>query len=153
MDHKTPHGLRPFVPSPHETRGSIRYLAHDDVPMATDGEDTSICSTEEMEKYESLRHREVGHTHVYDVNLLERVGIDEELPLILRTIGWGKLYEGDLMETCEGSIPIFQWRRRITRLGKRVDIHGLTTTVQGCCALATDTPTPVVDVILWSTTT
>jgi hypothetical protein len=26
------------------------------------------------------------------VNLLERVGLDEELPTILRTIGWGKLY-------------------------------------------------------------
>jgi hypothetical protein len=38
-------------------------------------------------------------------------------------------------------------------LGKRVDIHDLTTTVQGRCALATDTPTPVVDVILWSMTT
>jgi hypothetical protein len=58
-----------------------------------------------------------------------------------------------LMETREGWIPIFQWRQRITRLGKRVDIHGQTTTVQGRCAWATDTPTPVVDVILWSTTT
>jgi hypothetical protein len=27
------------------------------------------------------------------VNLLERVEMDEELPLILRTIGWGKLYD------------------------------------------------------------
>jgi hypothetical protein len=31
-------------------------------------------------------------------------------------------------------------------LRKRVDIHGLTTTVQGRCALATDTPTSMVDV-------
>jgi hypothetical protein len=75
------------VPSPHETRGSIRYLAHDDVTMATDGIDISIGSTEEMEKYESLHHREFGHTRVYDVNLLERVGTDKELPLILWTIG------------------------------------------------------------------
>jgi hypothetical protein len=43
-----------FVPSPHETGGSIRCLAHDDIPMATDSDDISICSTEEMEKYESL---------------------------------------------------------------------------------------------------
>jgi hypothetical protein len=85
------------VPSPHETEGSIRYLVHDDVPMATDGDNISICNTEEMEKYESLYHREFGQTHVYDVNLLERVGIDEELPLILKTIGWGKLYGGDRM--------------------------------------------------------
>jgi hypothetical protein len=27
------------------------------------------------------------------VNLLERVGLDEELPTILETIGWGKLYD------------------------------------------------------------
>jgi hypothetical protein len=43
-----------FVPSPHETGGSICYLAHDDVPIATDGDDISIRSTKEMEKYESL---------------------------------------------------------------------------------------------------
>jgi hypothetical protein len=83
-----------FVPSPHETGGSIRYHAHDDVPMAMDGNNISIRSTEEMEKYKSLHHQEFGHTHVYDVNLLERVGMDEELPLILMTIGWEKLYGG-----------------------------------------------------------
>jgi hypothetical protein len=65
--------------------------------MVTDGDDISIRSTEEMEKYESLYQREFGHTRIYDVNLLERVGMDEELPLILRTIGWGKLYRGDQM--------------------------------------------------------
>jgi hypothetical protein len=73
--------------------GSSRYLAHDDVPSATDDDDISIHTTEEMEKYESLRCREFAHTHVYDVNLLEKVGLDEELPIILRTIGWGKLYD------------------------------------------------------------
>jgi hypothetical protein len=44
-----------FVPSPHGTAGSSRYLAHDDVPEATNGDDISIRTTEEMEKYESLR--------------------------------------------------------------------------------------------------
>jgi hypothetical protein len=73
-----------FMPSPHETWGaSIRYLAHDDVPVAMDGDDISIHSTEEMDKYESLCQQEFGHTHVYDVNLLERVGMDEELHIIL----------------------------------------------------------------------
>jgi hypothetical protein len=72
-----------FMPSPHDTGGSIHYLAHDDVPMATDSDDISIHSNEEMEKYESLYQREFGHTHVYDVNLGDRVGMDEELPLIL----------------------------------------------------------------------
>jgi hypothetical protein len=42
------------MPSPHENGGSIRYLAHKDVPMTTDGDDISIHSIEEMEKYESL---------------------------------------------------------------------------------------------------
>jgi hypothetical protein len=89
MDHTTPHSLCPSCL--HRTRPaeSIRYLAHDDVPMATDGDDISIHSVEEMEKYESPRQQEFGHTCVYDVNLLERVGMDEELPLILQTIGWG----------------------------------------------------------------
>jgi hypothetical protein len=75
-----------FMPLPHGTVGSRRYLAHDDVPEATDGDDISIHTTEEMEKYESLCHREFPHTHVYDVNLLERVGLDEQLPTILQTI-------------------------------------------------------------------
>jgi hypothetical protein len=72
-----------FLPSPHGTTGSSRYLAHDDVLEATNGDDISIRTTEEMERYESLRHREFAHTRVYDVNLLERVSLDEELPTIL----------------------------------------------------------------------
>jgi hypothetical protein len=44
-----------FMPSPHRTAGSSHYLAHNYIPEATDGDDISICSTEEMEKYESLR--------------------------------------------------------------------------------------------------
>jgi hypothetical protein len=43
-----------FMPQCTRPGGSIRYLAHDDIPMATDDDDISICSTEEMEKYESL---------------------------------------------------------------------------------------------------
>jgi hypothetical protein len=45
-----------FVPSPHETGGSIRYPTHDDVPMATNGDDIPIHTTMKMEKYESLCH-------------------------------------------------------------------------------------------------
>jgi hypothetical protein len=58
-----------------------------------DGDDISIRTTEEMEKYESLHCREFSHTHIYDVNLLERVGFYDELPTILQTISWGKLYD------------------------------------------------------------
>jgi hypothetical protein len=72
-----------FVPSPHGTVGSSRYLAHDDIPAAMDGDDISIHTNEEMEKNESLCHREFAHTQFYDVNLLERVGLDEEPPIIL----------------------------------------------------------------------
>jgi hypothetical protein len=82
-----------FVPSPYGTAGLSRYLAHDDVPKSKNSDDISIRTTEDMEKYESLYHREFAHTRIYDVNLLERVGVDEELPTILWTIGWGKLYD------------------------------------------------------------
>jgi hypothetical protein len=81
------------VPSPHGIAGSSHYLAHNDVSEATNNNDISIRTTKEMEKYESLHHREFAHTRIYDVNLLVRVGLDEELPTILWTIGWGKLYD------------------------------------------------------------
>jgi hypothetical protein len=81
------------VPSLHETAGSSSYLAHNDTPEAMDGDVISIHTTEEMEKYESLSHWEFAHTCVYDVNLLERVGLDEELPTILWIVGWRKLYD------------------------------------------------------------
>jgi hypothetical protein len=80
------------MPSLHGVVGSSHYLEHDDTPEATEGDDVSIHTIEEIEKYESLQHREFAHTHVYDVNLLERVGLDEEIPTILSTIGWRKLY-------------------------------------------------------------
>jgi hypothetical protein len=81
-----------IVPSPHGTTGLSHYLAHDDIPAAIDGDDISIHTTEEMENYESLHHREFAHTRIYDMSLFERVSLDEELPTILQTIGWGKLY-------------------------------------------------------------
>jgi hypothetical protein len=82
------------------TVGSSHYIAHDDVLEATDGDDISIRTTEEMEKYESLCRREFAHTCIYDVNFLERVGLDDELPTILRTIGWGKLYDDPRLGSC-----------------------------------------------------
>jgi hypothetical protein len=89
-----------FVPSPHGTAGLSYYLVHDDIPKATDSDDISIRTTEEMEKYESLRHQGFAHTHVYDGNLIERVGLDEELSTILRTISWGKLYDEPRLGSC-----------------------------------------------------
>jgi hypothetical protein len=72
-----------FMPSLYETVGSSHYLAHDYVPEVTSGDDIPIYTTTEMEKYKSLRYREFVHTHVYNVNLLERTGLDEELSTIL----------------------------------------------------------------------
>jgi hypothetical protein len=88
------------VLSPHETTGLSHYLAHDDIRVAMDDGDISICTTEEMNKYESLHHRKFSHTRVYDVNMLKWVGLDEELPTILRTIGWGKLYDEHRLGSC-----------------------------------------------------
>jgi hypothetical protein len=36
--------------------GSSYYLADDDIPEAADGDDISIRTTKEMEKYKSLRN-------------------------------------------------------------------------------------------------
>jgi hypothetical protein len=44
------------MPSPLGTIGSSHYLGHDDIPKATDDNDISIHTMEEMEKDESL-HR------------------------------------------------------------------------------------------------
>jgi hypothetical protein len=89
-----------FVTSPHRTAGSSLFLAYDDVSVATNGNDISIHTTEEMEKYESLHRREFAHTYVYDVNLLEGVCLDEKLSIILQTISWGKLYDEARLGSC-----------------------------------------------------
>jgi hypothetical protein len=44
-----------FMPLPHRTAGSSHYIAHDNILGATDGDDISIPTTEDIEKYESLR--------------------------------------------------------------------------------------------------
>jgi hypothetical protein len=41
------------------------------------------------------------------VNLLERVGLDEELPTILRTISWGKLYDEPRQRSCLLTLEFF----------------------------------------------
>jgi hypothetical protein len=81
-------------------RRAERYLAHDDVLETLDGVDISILTTKQMEKYESLHRRKFAHTHVYDVSLLETVGLDEELPTILQIVGGGKLYDGPCLGSC-----------------------------------------------------
>jgi hypothetical protein len=106
--------------SQHGTVGPSRYLAHDDVPEATNGDDISIYTTEEMEKYESLRRREVFHTHIYDVNLLEGVGLDEELSTILWTIGWGKLYDEPHQGSHLLALNFIQPLKHLRRIGSHL---------------------------------
>jgi hypothetical protein len=47
----------------------------------------------ELVRFESLRRRDYARTRIYDVSLLERVGMDLELPTIFHTVGWEKLFE------------------------------------------------------------
>jgi hypothetical protein len=42
-----------FMPLPHGTTGLSWYLAHNDIPVATKGDNICICIAEEMNKYES----------------------------------------------------------------------------------------------------
>jgi hypothetical protein len=44
--------------------------------------------------------REFAHTHVYDVRLLERVGLDIEFSIIIQSIGWGKLSDESRSGLC-----------------------------------------------------
>jgi hypothetical protein len=66
-----------FVPSLHGTAGSSRYLAHDDVPEATNSDDISICTTEETEKYESLHRQEFADTRMRNFPPSSRSSVGE----------------------------------------------------------------------------
>jgi hypothetical protein len=68
--------------------------------MMEDDTDIIICDNKELVTFESLRDQEYTHTHVYNVTLRERVGVDIELPTILYTIGWEKLYEAPHSGSC-----------------------------------------------------
>jgi hypothetical protein len=50
--------------------------------------------------FESLRRREYAHTRIYDVILLERVGMDLELPIVLHAVEWEKLFEAPHLGSC-----------------------------------------------------
>jgi hypothetical protein len=44
--------------------------------------------SEELESLESLQVREFVHTHVYDVSLLKKGEMDDNLPTIFHVVGW-----------------------------------------------------------------
>ena len=56
------------------------------------------------------------------------------------------------MRTRVGLGMIFQWETGLSQFMEGEDIQGPTTTIQGWCALSTDTPPSMVAAILWSVT-
>jgi hypothetical protein len=81
-----------YVPSPHEAE-QLSYPPAQDGGMIEDDTNISIRTHEELVRFKSLCRREYAHTHVYDVSLLERVGMDLEFPTVFHVVGWEKLYE------------------------------------------------------------
>jgi hypothetical protein len=49
------------------------------------------------------------------VNLLQRVGLDEELPTILWTIGWGKLYDEPHLGSCLLTLEFLMTLKRVEK--------------------------------------
>jgi hypothetical protein len=81
-----------YMPSPHGARQSS-YPPTQAGGMIDDDADISIHTHEELVRFESLHHREYAHTRIYDVSLLERVGMDLEILTILHAVRWEKLFE------------------------------------------------------------
>jgi hypothetical protein len=71
------------VPPQHEAAPLSHHPVHVDMPPIDDDDDISIYSHEELSRFKSLCVREFAHTHVYDVTLLKRVGLDIELPTVI----------------------------------------------------------------------
>jgi hypothetical protein len=61
--------------------------------MINDDTDISICTHEELVRFEFLHCQEYAPTRIYDVSLLERVGMDLELPTIFHEVGWEKFFK------------------------------------------------------------
>jgi hypothetical protein len=72
---------------------------HVEMPPIDDDNNISIHSQEDLAWVESIHVREFAPTRVYDVSLLEHMGLDIQLPTVIRSIGCGKLYD----ETHSGS--------------------------------------------------
>jgi hypothetical protein len=60
------------MPLQHEVVSSSNHPVNMEMTPIDDDDDISIHSHEELARFESLRVREFGHAHVYDVSLLER---------------------------------------------------------------------------------
>jgi hypothetical protein len=71
----SPHGAGQSSSPPTQVGGMI----DDDI-------DISIRTHEELVRFESVRHREYVHTRIYDVSLLERVGMDLKLLTVFHAV-------------------------------------------------------------------
>jgi hypothetical protein len=88
-----------YVPSLHRA-GQSSYPPTQVGGMIDDDTNISICTHEELVRLEFLHHREYVHTRIYDVNLLERVRMDLELPTVFHAVGWEKLFEAPHSGLC-----------------------------------------------------
>jgi hypothetical protein len=77
-----------FVPSWHRAAQLSYSTAQTGGCKIVDGDDISIYTPKELERWESLRVQEFVHTRVYDVNLLKKGEIDIDLPTLFCVIGW-----------------------------------------------------------------
>jgi hypothetical protein len=87
-----------YVPSPHGVEQSS-YPPTQAKGMIDDDMNIFIRTHEELVRFKSLHCQEYANTHVCYVSLLERVGMDLELPTIFHTVRWEKLFEAP----CSGS--------------------------------------------------
>jgi hypothetical protein len=82
------------MPPQHEAMPLSHHPMHVEMPLIDNNDnDISIRSHKELARFEPLHVREFAHLHIYDMSLLEHVGLDIELPTVIQSIGWGKLYD------------------------------------------------------------
>jgi hypothetical protein len=85
------------MPPQHEVVLSSHHPIHVEMPLIDD--DISIHSLKDLARFEFLYVQEFAHSHIYDVSLLQCVGLDIEHPTVIRSIGRRKLYDAP----CSGS--------------------------------------------------
>jgi hypothetical protein len=66
--------------------------------------------------------RVYSHLHVYDVSLLERVGVDIKLPTIFHLVGWKKLYKAPRSGLCLLTIEFLTTSESFTK-GRKSYVH------------------------------
>jgi hypothetical protein len=77
-----------FVPSWHRAAHLSYSPAQTRGRKIMDNDNISIYTPKELERSESLRVREFVHTRVYDVDLLKKGKMNDDLPTLFRIIGW-----------------------------------------------------------------